>query len=108
MDGAVSPLHVLPEIVKAVPDVVVMMDSGVRRGSDVIKALSLGARCVFAGRPFNYASSVAGAAGVDHAIRILQTELHRNMALLGLNRLEIGRAHVCTPVTNAHLVCRLL
>ncbi|AEC22144.1 L-lactate cytochrome c reductase [Pusillimonas sp. T7-7] len=88
MDGAVSPLHVLPEIVKAVPDVVVMMDSGVRRGSDVIKALSLGARCVFAGRPFNYASSVAGAAGVDHAIRILQTELHRNMALLGLNRLE--------------------
>lgn len=88
VDGAVSPLHVLPEIVEAVPDVVVMMDSGIRRGSDVIKALSLGARCVFAGRPFNYASSVAGAAGVDHAIRILQTELHRNMALLGLNRLE--------------------
>src|SRR3546814_14267208 len=58
--------------------------------SDVCSSdlLSLGARCVFAGRPFNYASSVAGAAGVDHAIRILQTELHRNMALLGLNRLE--------------------
>ncbi|NYT84006.1 alpha-hydroxy acid oxidase [Pollutimonas harenae] len=88
MDGSVSPLHVLPEIVKAVPDVVVMMDSGIRRGSDVIKALSLGARCVFAGRPFNYASSVAGGAGVDHAINILQTELHRAMALLGLNRLE--------------------
>ncbi len=88
VDGAVSPLHVLPEIVKAVPDVAVMMDSGIRRGSDVIKALSLGARCVFAGRPYNYAASVGGQAGVEHAIRILKTEIHRNMALLGLNRLD--------------------
>jgi len=87
VDGSVSPLHVLPGIVKAVPDVTVMMDSGVRRGSDVLKALSLGARCVFAGRPFNYAASVGGARGVDHAIAILRGEIHRNMALLGINRL---------------------
>lgn len=88
VDGAVAPLLVLPEIVKAVPDLVVMMDSGIRRGSDVLKALSLGAKCVFAGRPFNYAATVGGAAGADHAIKILQTEIHRNMALLGINRLE--------------------
>ena len=65
-----------------------MMDSGIRRGSDVLKALSLGARCVFAGRPFNYAATVAGPAGVAHAIEILRSEIHRNMALLGINRLE--------------------
>lgn len=85
VDGAPSPMMVLPEIVKAVPDVVVMMDSGMRRGSDVLKALSLGARCVFAGRPFNYAATVAGPMGVDHAINILRTEIHRNMALMGIN-----------------------
>ena len=88
IDGSVSPMKVLPEIVKAVPDIVVMMDSGIRRGSDVLKALSLGARCVFAGRPFNYAATLAGTAGVDHAIAILRTEIHRNMALLGINRLS--------------------
>lgn len=88
VDGAPSPMMVLPEIVKAVPDVVVMMDSGMRRGSDVLKALSLGARCVFAGRPFNYAATVAGPAGVDHAIQILRTEIHRNMALVGINSLN--------------------
>jgi L-lactate dehydrogenase (cytochrome) len=85
VDGAPSPMMVLPEIVKAVPDVVVMMDSGMRRGSDVLKALSLGARCVFAGRPFNYAATVAGPAGVDHAVQILRSEIHRNMALMGIN-----------------------
>lgn len=85
VDGAPSPMMVLPEIVKAVPDVVVMMDSGMRRGSDVLKALSLGAHCVFAGRPFNYAATVAGPAGVDHAVQILRSEIHRNMALMGIN-----------------------
>ena len=59
-----------------------------RRGSDVLKALSLGARCVFAGRPFNYAAAVAGEAGVAHAIRILRDEIDRNMALMGINRLD--------------------
>lgn len=88
MDGAVSPLRVLPEIVKAAPKLVVMMDSGVRRGSDVLKALSLGARCVFNGRSFNYAAAVAGADGVRHAIAILRSEIHRDMALLGINRLD--------------------
>lgn len=85
VDGALSPLHVLSDIVDAVPELVVMMDSGIRRGSDVLKAIALGARCVFAGRPFNYAVASAGKAGVLHAIGLLQEEVHRNMALLGIN-----------------------
>jgi L-lactate dehydrogenase (cytochrome) len=88
MDGSISPLRVLPEIVKAASGLTVMMDSGIRRGSDVLKALSLGARCVFNGRSFNYAATVGGADGVRHAIDILRTEVHRNMALLGINRLD--------------------
>ena len=87
LDGAVSPLRVLPQIVAAVPELPVMMDSGVRRGSDVLKALALGARFVFVGRPFLYAAAVAGQAGVRHGIDLLQQEIHRNMALLGAQSL---------------------
>src|SRR3546814_4852444 len=50
VDGAVTSLEVLPEIVRSVPELVVMMDGGIRRGSDVLKAIALGARFVFAGR----------------------------------------------------------
>lgn len=88
LDGAVSPLTVLPSIVKACPDLPVMIDGGIRRGSDVLKALALGARAVFVGRPFVYAASIAGEAGVEHAIRLLTAEISRNMAMLGVNRLD--------------------
>lgn len=88
LDGAVSPLHALPAVVAAVPELPVMMDSGVRRGTDVLKAIALGARFVFVGRPFLYAAAVAGEAGVRHGIAVLQQEIHRDMALLGVNRLE--------------------
>jgi L-lactate dehydrogenase (cytochrome) len=88
LDGAVAPMRVLPQVVAACPEVPVMIDSGIRRGSDVIKALALGARFVFVGRPFNYASSVAGEAGVRHAIDLLRQEVSRNMALLGVNTLS--------------------
>ncbi|MDB5945537.1 MAG: putative bifunctional protein : L-lactate dehydrogenase [Ramlibacter sp.] len=88
LDGTVSPLHVLPAIVAAVGDLPVLMDSGIRRGNDVLKALALGARFVFVGRPFNYAASIAGEPGVAHAIGILSGEILRNMALLGVNALE--------------------
>lgn len=87
LDGAVSPLRVLPQIVAAVPELPVLMDSGVRRGSDVLKALALGACFVFVGRPFLYAAAVAGEAGVRHGIDLLQQEVHRNMALLGAQSL---------------------
>ncbi|OHV80427.1 alpha-hydroxy acid oxidase [Rhizobium sp. LCM 4573] len=85
LDGALSPLDALPAIVDAVGGkTVVMLDGGVRRGSDVLKALALGARFVFVGRPFLYAASVGGLEGVLLAADILKTEIHRNMALLGL------------------------
>jgi L-lactate dehydrogenase (cytochrome) len=88
LDGAVSPLRVLPAIVDAMGDLPVMMDSGIRRGNDVLKAMALGAKFVFVGRPFNYAASIAGEAGARHAIDILSQEILRNMALLGVNRLD--------------------
>jgi L-lactate dehydrogenase (cytochrome) len=62
-----------------------MLDGGVRRGTDVIKALALGARAVFVGRPFNYAVAVDGEAGVGVAIALLQAEIDRDLALLGVN-----------------------
>ena len=88
LDGAVSPLRVLPAIVAACPDIPVMMDSGVRRGTDVLKALALGAKFVFVGRPFGYAAAIGGVAGVSHAIGLLFDEIARDMAMLGIARLE--------------------
>ena len=88
LDGAVSALRVLPGIAEACPGMPVMIDGGVRRGTDVLKALALGAAFVFAGRPFGYAASVAGGPGVDHAIALLVAEIHRDMAMLGINDLQ--------------------
>ena len=85
LDYTVSPLRVLPAIVAASGPMTVMMDSGVRRGTDVLKALALGAKFVFVGRPFNYAAAVGGEPGVRHAIQILQSEILRNMGMLGMN-----------------------
>ncbi len=86
LDGAVAPLRILADVVDAVGELPVMVDSGFRRGSDVLKALALGARFVFVGRPFNYAAAVAGEAGVAHAIGLLSDEVDRNMAMLGVSR----------------------
>ena len=76
------------EIVAACPRIPVMIDSGFRRGTDVLKALALGARFVFVGRPFAFALSVAGEDGVMHAARILGSEIARDLALLGVTSLE--------------------
>ncbi len=93
LDGAVSPLRVLPEIVEACPSVPVMFDSGIRRGTHILKALALGAKFVFLGRSFGYAASVGGEEGVRHAIDILRVEIDRDMAMMGINRLdELGPA----------------
>ncbi len=95
LDGAVAPLRVLPGIAAACPGIPVMLDSGIRRGTDVIKALALGAKFVFLGRPFIFAAAVAGEPGVRHAIDILATEIDRDLALLGVTRLgELGAAHL--------------
>ncbi|WP_343580165.1 alpha-hydroxy acid oxidase [Acinetobacter sp.] len=89
LDGATSPMRILPDVVQALgSDYPVMIDSGFRRGSDVLKAIALGAKMVFVGRPFNYAAAVAGDAGVEHAINLLRDEVDRNMAMLGVNRCD--------------------
>jgi L-lactate dehydrogenase (cytochrome) len=91
LDGAIAPLRVLPAIVSEARGMTVMMDSGVRRGTDVLKALALGAKFVFIGRPFFYAAAVGGRRAVVHAIGLLREEIHRDMALLGVNRIsELG------------------
>ncbi len=88
LDGTVSPLRVLPEIADLAGPMTVMFDSGVRRGTDVLKALALGARFVFVGRPFLVAASIAGQAGAEHAAALLSQEVNRDMALLGISGLE--------------------
>jgi L-lactate dehydrogenase (cytochrome) len=91
LDGTVSALRVLPAIAEAAGGMTLMMDGGVRRGTDVLKAIALGASFVFVGRPFNFAASVAGEDGVLRAAEILRGEVYRNMALAGVNALsELG------------------
>jgi L-lactate dehydrogenase (cytochrome) len=84
LDGAIAALRILPEIVADNPDMTIMLDGGVRRGSDVLKALALGARFVFVGRPMLFAAAVAGEAGASHAIALLKSEIDRDLALLGV------------------------
>jgi len=88
LDGAVAPLRALAAIVTACPGTPVMLDSGVRRGSDVLKAIALGAKFVFVGRPFSFAASVGGEAAVLKGIELLKQEVSRNMALLGVTALD--------------------
>ena len=65
-----------------------MIDSGFRRGTDVLKAIALGADFVFVGRPFIFAAAIAGETGVQHAYQLLRNEIHGDMALLGINSLD--------------------
>ena len=87
LDGAVAPLRVLPGIAAQAGGMTVMMDSGVRRGTDILKALALGAHFVFVGRPFLYAAAIGGETGVNHAIKLLRDEISRDMALVGISTL---------------------
>ncbi|WP_237480168.1 alpha-hydroxy acid oxidase [Lichenibacterium dinghuense] len=96
LDGALAPLHALPAVKAAAGSMAVLFDSGVRRGSDVLKALALGADFVFLGRPFLFAAAAAGEGGVRHAMGLLGAEVDRNMAMLGVNAVgEVARRHVC-------------
>ncbi len=84
VDGAVGALDALPAIVDAVGDrIEVLMDSGVRTGADVVKALALGARAVLLGRPYVYGLGLAGESGVKHVLRSLLAELELTIALSG-------------------------
>jgi L-lactate dehydrogenase (cytochrome) len=88
LDGAAAPLRVLPRIADVAQGMTVMMDSGIRRGTDVIKALALGASFVFVGRPFLYAAAIGQEAGVRRAIDLLRSEIDRDLALLGARDLS--------------------
>lgn len=95
LDSAAAPLRVLPRIVAADTGMSIMLDGGIRRGTDVLKALALGADFVFVGRPFLFAAAVGGERGVRLAIDLLCSEISRDMALLGLRDLsEIGPDHL--------------
>lgn len=84
LDGAVSPLEVLPEIVDAVGTrIAVLVDSGFRRGSDVVKGLALGAKAVLLGRSTLYGIGAGGQAGAARALAIFREEIDRVMALIG-------------------------
>jgi L-lactate dehydrogenase (cytochrome) len=86
LDGALSPLEALPGIVPQTGNMAVIVESGIRRGTDVLKALALGADFVFIGRPFLFAAAIAGQAGVRHGVDLLAAEIDRNMTLLGIQR----------------------
>jgi L-lactate dehydrogenase (cytochrome) len=97
LDGAAAPLRVLPAIAAQAGNMTVMLDSGVRRGTDVLKALALGAQFVFIGRPFLFAAALAGQAGVAHAVKLMRDEIDRDMALLGITRLTEMRRDRLMP-----------
>ena len=94
LDGAVAPLVILPEVVDAARDLPVMLDGGVLRGTDVLKAVALGARMVFIGRPLMYALAVGGEDCVLHALTLMRDEVDRNMAMLGCRDLASVQRHL--------------
>ena len=84
LDSSRAPIEVLPEVVEAVGKrITVIVDSGFRRGSDVVKALALGANAVLIGRAPLYGTAVAGEAGAARAIEIYRDEIDRVLALIG-------------------------
>ena len=89
LDGAPATARMVPEVAAAVGEAAeVLVDGGIRRGGDVVKALALGARAVLVGRPYLYGLAVGGQGGVERVLEVLRTEMARTMRLLG-----------CTSVT---------
>ena len=89
LDGAPAPFDLLPEVAEAVQNrLEIICDGGVRRGSDIVKAVSLGAKTVMAGRPYLYALGACGERGVDHVLDLLQEGVERTMALTGVASVE--------------------
>lgn len=84
LDHTVTPFDMLPEIISATEGKAdIIIDSGIRRGTDVLKAIALGAKACMVGRPYLYGLSAGGEAGVSKALEILRSEIYRNMQLLG-------------------------
>lgn len=103
LDGTAAPIRLLPDIADAVGDEVeVLLDSGVRRGSDVVKAIALGARAVLIGRAYLWGLSANGQAGVENVLDILRAGIDSSMLGLGRSRLDElhpGDLHVPTGFT---------
>jgi len=99
LDCVPASLRALPEVVKAANgQVEVLMDGGIRRGTDVIKAICLGARAVLCGRAYAYGLAAAGEAGVTRAIEILRTDVERTLRLLGCPSITaLDRSYVNVP-----------
>ena len=96
LDHAASPISVLPEITDALGDrVEIILDGGIRRGTDVIKALSLGATAVMIGRAYLFGLGAGGEAGVDRALQLLSAEIKRNLMLIGCASVkQLGRKYL--------------
>jgi isopentenyl diphosphate isomerase/L-lactate dehydrogenase-like FMN-dependent dehydrogenase len=101
LDSVSPTLRALPEVVAAVNGrIEVLMDGGVRRGSDIVKALCLGAHAVLIGRAYAYGLAAAGHAGVTRALQILRADVERTLRLLGCGSVaELNRSYVEIPVT---------
>src|SRR5688500_19509971 len=94
-DSAVATIDILPEIVEAVGDrCTVILDSGIRRGSDIVKALALGARMVLVGRATLYGTACGGQAGAARAIKILADAVERSFGHVGARRMSESRPHI--------------
>ncbi|HWG03604.1 MAG TPA: alpha-hydroxy acid oxidase [Beijerinckiaceae bacterium] len=99
LDGAPAPLDILPAIVDAVGSrTTIILDSGVRRGSDIVKALALGADAVMAGRATLYGIAVGGETGASHALSLLRKEFRQTMGYAGCLKVdEINRDIIVSP-----------
>lgn len=99
LDFTVAPFRALQAVASEAGNMAIMMDSGIRRGSDVLKAIAMGAHFVFVGRPFLFAATVAGEAGVHHGAKLLKDEISRNMAMLGITTLAEMKRELLVPAT---------
>jgi L-lactate dehydrogenase (cytochrome) len=99
LDGVSPSLRALPEVVAAVGgQVEVLMDGGIRRGSDIVKAICLGAKAVLCGRAYAYGLAAAGQAGVTRALQILRADVDRTLKLLGCTSIAaLDRSYVDVP-----------
>ncbi|HXF66321.1 MAG TPA: alpha-hydroxy acid oxidase [Burkholderiales bacterium] len=101
LDYSVAPLRVLPAIAAEAGGMAVMMDGGIRRGTDVLKAFALGAQFVFIGRPILYAAAIGGAEAVRYAASLLRDEISRDMAMLGIAALSEMSRDLLVPARGA-------
>ncbi|MGI9280680.1 MAG: alpha-hydroxy acid oxidase, partial [Endozoicomonas sp.] len=92
LDSGLSTIQVLPEIRSAVPEATILLDGGIRRGTDILKALALGANAVLIGRPYLYGLAASGSKGVEEVIKLLGKKLETAMILTGCpNTASISR-----------------